>query len=498
MKFRGSGVLLHVTSLPSRFGIGDLGPAAYRFADRLAEAGQTFWQVLPLGPVDPALDGNPYHSTSAFALNPYLVSPELLAEDGLLEPGEIDGAELFPGPHIDFARMVPFKERLFSRAYDRFVRMGEMRDFERFRRDQAWWLDDFALFSAIRTDLGGLPWHRWPDGLKRRNPGALRREAERLHDSMDRSRFLQYVFMQQWLRLRSYCRGRDVRIIGDIPIYMDYDSVDVWAHPDYFMLDDELRPTAVAGVPPDVFSATGQLWGHPLYRWDVLQRSGFAWWTQRMERTLACVDYVRIDHFRGLVAYWEVPAGSATATEGRWVPAPAGQLLGTLARRIPGLPVIAEDLGTITPGVREVMRESGIPGMKVLLLAFEDGFEWNVNIPHNVVRDCVLYTGTHDTSTVRGWAEDEATEAHRERLRRYFGRDIPADELPWTFIRLAMSTVANTVILPLQDVLGLGSEARMNRPGIPDGNWTWRLEEGQPTPEVVERLREITKTFGRD
>ncbi len=406
-----------------------------------------------------------------------------------------------PTAYVDFARVIPFRERLFDLAYDRFARVGDRREFETFCRDHAWWLDDFALFSAVRSDLGGLPWSRWPDDLKLREPDAIREAVRRLHDRVDRARFLQFVFHVQWQRLRKYCRARDIRIIGDVPIYMDYDSADVWLHPEYFELDDDLRPTAVSGAPPDVFSAAGQLWGHPLYRWDAMQQSGFAWWTRRMERTLSCVDYVRIDHFRGLVAYWEVPAGSATAMDGRWVPAPTGGLLGTLARKFPCFPVIAEDLGTITLDVREVMHEFGIPGMKVLLLAFEDfdvGWERNVSIPHNVVRDCVLYTGTHDTNTVRGWLEDEATDAHRDRLRQYFGRDMPAADLPWEFIRLAMSTVANTVIVPVQDVIGLGSEGRMNRPGIGDGNWTWRLEEGMLTPEIVDQLRAVTKIYARD
>ena len=319
MMVRGSGLLLHVTSLPSRFGVGDLGPAAYRFADFLAAAGQTYWQILPL---NPTVDTNPYHGISAFAKNPLLISPELLAEDGLLDPADLGDAERFPDGPVDFAQAVPFRERLFDLAYTRFAEGGDRRDFDRFCREHAWWLDDFALFSAIRSDLGGLPWSRWPDGLKWREPGPLRDAAGRLQDRMDRARFLQFVFMLQWQRLRKYCRQRDIRIIGDIPIYMDYDSADVWLHPEYFRLDDDLRPTAVSGAPPDLFSADGQLWGHPLYRWDALQRDGFAWWTQRMERTLSCVDYVRIDHFRGLVAYWVVPAGATTATDGRWVPAP--------------------------------------------------------------------------------------------------------------------------------------------------------------------------------
>ena len=369
MMVRGSGLLLHITSLPSRFGIGDLGPAAYRFADFLAAAGQTYWQILPL---NPTVDTNPYHGISAFAKNPLLISPELLADDGLIDAEDLGGSERFPDDYVDFVGAVPFKERLFDLAYERFVQDGDRREFETFCREHAWWLDDFALFSAIRSDLGGLPWSRWPDDLKLRKPEAIRRAAERLGDRMDRARFLQFVFMRQWQRLRKYCRARDIRIIGDIPIYMDYDSADVWLHPGYFELDDDLRPTAVSGAPPDVFSPVGQLWGHPLYRWDVLQRSGFGWWTQRMERTLSCVDYVRIDHFRGLVAYWAVPAGSATAMDGRWVAAPTAGLLGTLARKFPCFPVIAEDLGTITLDVWEVMHEFGIPGMKVLVLAFED------------------------------------------------------------------------------------------------------------------------------
>lgn len=499
MMIRGSGLLLHITSLPSRFGIGDLGTAAYEFADFLAAAKQTYWQVLPLNPTDPSIDSNPYHSISAFAKDPLLISPELLAADGLLDPGDLGGAERFPDGRVDFARVAAFKERLFDQAYDRFAGADiDRRRFERFCRQQAWWLDDFALFSAIRADLGGLPWSRWPEELRFRESGVLDEAAERLHASMDRARFLQFVFTRQWRLLRRYCRDRDIRIIGDLPIYVDYDSADVWLHPEYFALDDDLRPTAVSGAPPDLFSPVGQLWGHPLYRWDALGETGFAWWVRRMERTLACVDYVRIDHFRGLVAYWASPAGAETAMEGRWVPAPTASLLGTLARKFPCFPVIAEDLGTITLDVWEVMHEFGIPGMKVLLLAFEGGFASSVNIPHNVVRDCVLYTGTHDTNTVRGWAEDDATEAHRERLREYFGREIPPADLPWAFIRLAMSTVANTVIVPVQDLLALGSDARMNRPGTTEGNWRWRLEDGLLTPGVAERLRAVTATFARD
>jgi 4-alpha-glucanotransferase len=497
MKTRGSGVLLHITSLPSRFGIGDLGPAAYRFADLLAGAGQRYWQILPLNATDPAHDSDPYHALSALAQNPLLVSPELLAADGLLDHADLALVPSFPDDRVDFDRVVPFRERLLDSAYSRFAREGDRREFERFCTGNAWWLDDFALFIAIRSDRGGLPWSEWPEELRRRDPEALLDEARRLEERTNRARFGQFLFDRQWRRLHDYCRERGISIIGDMPIYVDYDSVDVWRHPEYFQLDDDLRPTVISGVPPDHFSAAVQVWHHPLYRWDVLQRTGFAWWTARMERALACVDYVRIDHFRGLVAYWEIPAAAPTVFGGRWVPAPADALLAELARRFPHLPVIAEDLGIITPDVREIMQEFGIPGMRVLLFAFDTGPERNPHLPHNVVRNCVVYTGTHDTSPVRGWIEDGATEAQRSRVREYFGRDIPAGDFHWVLIRLAMSTVADTVIVPVQDLLGLGTEARVNLPGTHHGNWRWRLTDGMLTSTVLERLHAMTETFER-
>jgi 4-alpha-glucanotransferase len=498
MRTRGSGVLLHITSLPSPYGIGDLGPAAYAFADLLAGASQRYWQILPLNATDLDHDNDPYHAVSAFAQNPLLVSPERLVEEGLLDPGELEPPEPFPGDRVAFERVVPYRERLLDLAFDRFAERGEQRGFEGFCRENAWWLDDFALFAAIRSDRGGRPWNEWPDELRRRDAGALREEAGRLHARVDRARFRQYLFDGQWRRLRRYCRDRGIRIIGDMPIYVDHDSADVWLHPEYFRLDDELRPTVVSGVPPDNFSDAIQVWHHPLYRWDVLQETGFAWWTRRVEHTLSHVDYVRIDHFRGLVAYWEIPAGATTALCGRWVPAPADALLAEFAWRLPYLPVIAEDLGIITPDVREILREYRIPGMRVLLFAFDTGPERNPHLPHNAVPNCIVYTGTHDTRPVRGWLEDEATPAQRARLRRYLGGDVAPEDLPRALLRLAMATVARTVIVPMQDLLALGSEARMNRPGTHEGNWRWRLAGGMLTPAVLAELGEMTGTFERD
>ena len=475
MKIRGSGILLHITSLPSRFGTGDLGPAAYAFADYLSRSGQRYWQILPLNPTDPLHDDNPYHSISAFAANPLMVSPELMVRDGYLEESDIDNTELFSEDVLDTALVIPSRERLFSRAFDRFTKTGDRRAYNQFCSGSAWWLEDFALFLAIRKDRDGELWNRWPDGLKRRDGEALARERERLHESMERIRFLQFLFSTQWQELRRYCHSRGIRIIGDLPIYVDYDSADVWRYPELFKLDGDMNPTVVAGVPPDYFSASGQLWHNPVYRWEAIEKDHFSWWVRRMERNLALVDYVRIDHFRGLVACWEVPAGAETAMGGQWVEAPCSGLMKEFAQQFPCLPVIAEDLGVITPDVREVMHRFGIPGMKVLLFAFEEGFPENDYLPHHAVRDCILYTGTHDNNPVRGWIQNDATDIHRLRMREYFGREVPDDDLNWELIRMAMATVADTVIFPLQDILGLGSSSRMNRPGIDEGNWKWRV-----------------------
>lgn len=498
MKPRGNGILLHISSLPSPYGIGDIGPAACRFVDFLSSTGQKYWQILPLTVTDPAHDDNPYHSISAFANNPLFISPELLAADGLIDPSDLANPPDFPNSRVDFPAVIRYKEALFSHAYDRFSRGGGMPAYGRFCTENAGWLDDFALFSAIRSDRPDQTWNQWPDGLKNRDPDVIEAERERLHERIDRTRFLQFVFHDQWQRLRARCNNHGITLIGDIPIYVDHDSADVWRHPEYFKLDSEGKPAVVAGVPPDYFSATGQLWNTPVYQWDALKSDNFSWWIQRLGHTLSLLDIVRIDHFRGLVACWEVPAGSASAAGGRWVMVPADELLTACTRAFPRLPVFAEDLGTITPDVREVMQKFEIRGMKVLLFAFEEGFPDTPYLPHNVIPDCYLYTGTHDNNPVRGWIEEEATAAHRARMRQYFGCDIPADELSRAFIRLAMSTVADTVIIPLQDLLGLGAESRMNRPGTCQGNWKWRFTDAQLTSEIRDSLRSMTAAYARD
>ncbi len=494
---RGSGILLHITSLPSPFGIGDLGPCAYRFADFLVETKQGFWQILPLNPTDPVYDNSPYHSRSAFASNSLLISPELMAMDGLLDKADIE-----PLPNrekVDYDAAIAHKRKLFHLAYGRFKERGNNYKYELFCSDNAHWLDDFALFIALKSRFHGKAWSEWPDEIRDREPETLEslKEGEELCDRIGIAKFLQYIFIQQWNSLKSYCNQRCIHIIGDMPIYVDYDSVDLWTHPEIFKLDYEKKPYVVSGVPPDYFSETGQLWGNPVYRWDVLKERRYDWWVQRLEHNLKLFDYVRIDHFRGLVAYWEVPAGEETAIGGKWVEVPAMDFFDTLTRKFTSLSIIAEDLGLITADVREIMHVFDFPGMRVLLFAFGEGLPTNPYIPHNVVRNCVLYTGTHDLNTVRGWFEMEATPDDNGRLFQYLGREVPVEELHWELIRLAMMSVANLTVIPVQDILGLGGSARMNLPATSDGNWGWRLLPEQLTSPHARKLLEMTEIYGR-
>ena len=493
MKTRASGVLLHVTSLPSSLGIGDLGPGAYRFVDFLEEAGQAYWQVLPLHPTELRHRNSPYHSESAFAGNTLVISPELLLESGLLSEADI-GVSEHPSDRVDYAQVEKWKQGLFQICFERFQAGHE---FEVFCRENSYWLEDYAIFAALKRHYGRDSWSEWPDEIKHRNPDALEAMTNQLDREISYVKFLQYLYHGQWQRLRRYGRSKAINIIGDLPIYVHYESADVWSNPGIFKLDEEKRPVAVAGVPPDYFSETGQLWGNPVYDWHVLTREGYGWWIKRMGRALELLDFVRIDHFRGLVAYWEVGAHETTAINGQWLEAPALDLLKVLARRFPGLPVIAEDLGVIDPEVREVIAHFDLPGMKVLLFAFGDDVAHNPFTPHNHIRNCVVYTGTHDNNTVRGWFDHEALPEDKSRLFRYLGRGVTSETVHWEFVRMAMGSVADTVIIPIQDVLGLGGEARMNRPGTTDGNWTWRLLDSQLTPELGLKLREVTEVYGR-
>lgn len=498
MSMRGSGILLPITSLPSRFGIGDMGPAARDFADFLHDAGQTFWQVLPVNPVDGACGNSPYSSISAFAGNTLLISPELMVEEGFFDAADLEGIPFFSKGRADYDGAGRIRESLFRKAFGVFSEEDRLRsEFERFRERSAEWLTDFTRFLVLKRKFGGAVFSDWPAEYRDRDSGALDLLDNEYGDEITYLSFLQFLFFRQWDALRARCAERCIRIIGDIPIYVTTDSPEVWSHPRRFKLDGAKKPVAVAGVPPDYFSATGQLWGNPLYDWDELRKEGYAFWINRLAHNLAMFDLVRIDHFRGLVAYWEVPAGETTAVKGRWVKAPVRELLDTLRAHFPCLPVLAEDLGVITPDVSEVMAAYGLPGMKVLLFAFGDSTATNLYTPHNHIPNCVIYTGTHDNNTVRGWFDHDASAREKENLFRYLGRTVSARHIAEELVRLALMSVADTAIVPIQDVLGLGAGARINTPSVAWGNWEWRLPPGALTPEVACGLREMAETYGR-
>jgi len=494
---RGSGILLHITCLPSTWGIGDMGPWAHRFVDFLAESGQRLWQVLPLNPTHPASGNSPYDSISAFGSNPLLISPDLLLEQGLLLTEDLEPVPDFPGGRIQYDAAIAFKLRLFSLAEGRFKQQGEREGYERFCSHNKDWLDDLALFVALKERFEGRPWQDWPHDLRDRDPGSLEAARRDLADRIEGERILQYLFERQWVALRRACNERNIHIFGDLPIYVNLEGADVWTHPELFKLDEAKRPTAVAGVPPDYFSDTGQRWGNPVYRWDVLREKGYAWWIRRLERNLHLFDIVRIDHFRGFEAYWEIPAEEPTAVHGEWVKGPGDGFFQALEGHFHDLPIVAEDLGTITREVRDLMDRFRLPGMKLLVFAFSDDLATNPYVPHNHVKNCLIYTGTHDNNTVRGWFETELTEADKARLTRYLGREVDQERIHEEMVRLAMMSVANTAILPMQDLLGLGEEARMNRPARSDGNWQWQLVPEQLRPELERELREMTETYGR-
>jgi len=494
---RGSGILLHFTSLPSPFGIGDFGPWAYRFADFLAETKQSYWQCLPLNPTKREHGNSPYHSFSAFACNPLLISPELLIQEGLLNRTDLDPPPSFPTGRVEFEAVISFKHRLLSMAYIRFKREGADGEYSTFCSRHSSWLDDFALFVALKEEFAGRPWSAWPENFRDREPEALLRSKERLSERIEEQKFFQYLCFRQWSSLKKYCTGREIKIIGDMPIYVVYDSVEVWMHPDLFNLDPEKKPVTVAGVPPDYFSETGQRWGNPVYRWEALKSTGYEWWIQRLQHNLNLFDVVRVDHFRGFMAYWEVPASEKTAVKGKWIEAPGMDFFSCLSTVFPVLPILAEDLGTITPDVWTAMEHFGIPGMKVLLFAFDESLPKNAYAPHNHTKNAVVYTGTHDNNTARAWFEKEAGDQVRERLSRYVGKVMTAENVHKELIRLAMMSVADTAILSMQDLLGLGEWARMNRPALEKGNWEWRLRPEQLTAPLAGELLGMTEIYGR-
>ena len=497
MNRRRSGVLLHITSFPSAYGIGDLGPSAYRFVDLLVSAGQSYWQILPLNPTCPEFGNSPYQSTSAFAGNIWIISPEQMVTDGFLAPEDIKDPPDFPEDRVDYQAVMDYKNGLFDRAFERFKRRDPDFHYEEFAAENVSWLNDYALFVALREKFAGKVWGDWPPDIRDRHEEALHTYGTELADRILKEKFLQYVFDRQWGALKVHCRSRHLQIIGDLPIYLTYDSVDVWANPGLFKLDEQKKPAIVAGVPPDAFSTTGQLWGNPVYDWDAHQKQGFAWWESRIDRTLRLVDRVRLDHFRGFVQYWEIPADGATAENGRWVDAPGRGLFTLLSRSRSCLPIIAEDLGYITPDVHEMMAYFGFPGMRVLIFGFAGDVAHNPHAPHNITGRCIAYTGTHDNNTIRGWFEHEVSDDQRSLIFRYVGGSFGANHAHRIFIRLAMISPAEVVIIPMQDILGLGEEARMNRPGTAEGNWEWRARPDQVEEKIMGEFSEITGIYGR-
>ena len=503
---RAAGILLHPTSLPGPHGVGDLGPSAHRFLEFLSGAKQKIWQILPLGPT--GYGDSPYQCFSAFAGSPLLVSLETLAEEGLLGEADLAGAPaVADAKEIDYGAALAWQLPLLDRAFHVFEKganPAQREGFETFRGAQSAWLADYALFTVVKEKHGGVSWTDWEEDIRARQPEAMERWRREHADAIRSREFGQYLFFSQWRALKQAAHDKGIRVMGDIPIFVAHDSADVWARPELFQLNDDGTPEFVAGVPPDYFSATGQLWGNPLYRWDRMQESGFDWWIARFEATLALVDLVRVDHFRGFEAFWKVPGDAKTAEHGEWVKAPGEALFTALEEKLGKLPIVAENLGVITPEVEALRKKFGFPGMAILQFAFGADPQGSTFIPHNFEREVAAYTGTHDNDTTIGWWNGEGgnstrSEADVEKERAYALEYLKSDgaEVHWDFIRVLLASVADVAIVPLQDVLGLGSEARMNLPGRPGGNWKWRFEEGALTPEVTERLATLTDVYGR-
>jgi 4-alpha-glucanotransferase len=493
---RSTGILFHPTSLPGSYGIGDFGDEARALIDFLATGGQRRWQVLPLGPT--GYGNSPYQALSAFAGNTLLIDPRQLIVEGLLATQDVIHPE-FPADQVKFETVRNFKDELLGKACENFKRGSSSSirgEFERFCAASAWWLDDYALFHALKNENGGSEWTVWDRDVSERRPAALESARVELGEQITAQRFFQFLFFRQWKALHDYCHTRDVKVIGDLPIFVAHDSADVWAHREYFKLDDSGKAILVAGVPPDYFSETGQLWGNPVYDWERLRANGFKWWIDRVRFGLAQFDFLRIDHFRGFAACWEIPADETTAQNGKWMPAPGREIFAALTKALGDLPIIAENLGVITPDVEELREEFSFPGMRVLQFAFGSDAA-NVHLPHNYTRDLVVYTGTHDNNTTAGWFADisrsDPDQTERDFCLEYLGSD--GRDIHWDLIRAALSSVADTAIIPLQDVLGLGGEARMNLPASQSGNWSWRL---QPALLVSGRWRRLTDELDRD
>ena len=493
---RSSGILLHPTSLPGKYGIGSLGKEAYKFVDFLKKANQKLWQIFPLGPT--GYGDSPYQCFSTFAGNPYLIDFDLLIEQNLLTEEDLKDVNFGENEeYIDYGAIYNQKYPLLRKAYENFKANGnkELKEkLETFKAENSSWLDDYSLYISLKNHFNGLPWNEWEDDIRTRKEAAINKYKAELADEIEYNNFIQFLFFTQWNNVKKYANDNGIKIIGDIPIFVAVDSSDAWANPEIFLFDPELKPVKVAGVPPDYFSATGQLWGNPLYDWDRLKELNYKWWVDRVKANLSTCDIIRIDHFRGFDEYWAVPYGDKTAENGTWCPGPRTDLFNAIKNELGELPIIAEDLGTMTQGVIDLREATGFPGMKILGFAF-DSKEENDYLPHTYTKNCVVYTGTHDNDTLIGWFT-KANEDDKQFARNYLNSRSD-NEIHWDAIRGAWSSVANMAIAPIQDFLGLGSEARINTPGLASGNWQWRLKEGVLTDELAERIAKLTKVYSR-
>lgn len=491
---RASGILLHPTSLPGPDGIGDLGPEAFRWIHFLQESECHLWQILPLGPT--GYGDSPYQCFSAFAGNPLLISPALLLEEGLLTLQDLSDRPAFPSDHVDFGHVITWKSTLLDRAFVHFQKINDQDlndELQAFQQQEAYWLEDFALFMAIKQANGGGAWSGWPAPLRKRKSAALKQFARDNQAAIQQHIFRQFLFFRQWQSLKTYAHQCEIQIVGDIPIFVAYDSADAWSHPELFHLDKEGLPKVVAGVPPDYFSPTGQLWGNPLYKWHKHEETGFAWWLERFKACLRLVDIIRLDHFRGFAGYWEVPYGNPTAEIGKWMPGPGKPFLTALQNALGSLPIIAEDLGEITPDVVELREDFNLPGMRIFQFAFASDAD-DPFLPHNYVTNCVAYTGTHDNDTALGYYLT-APEQEKDFMRRYLARS--GDDIAWDMIRAVWSSVAVLAIAPMQDFLRLGSQARMNFPGRPAGNWGWRMPADSLKPGLLNEIKNLNQLYSR-
>lgn len=502
---RASGILLHITSLPGDYGIGDFGKSAYDFIDFLSDTGQQIWQILPLGPT--GYGNSPYSCTSTFAGNSLMIAIDKLLDDNLITQHDIPQKIVFPDKHVDYNNVAIFKNQIILKAFKRFREQynKDIKDaYNKFLKQNSAWLETYALYAALREHNNFIPWNKWSEDIKKRNPAAIQIWTQKLINQINYHKFVQFLFFRQWSQLREYCRKKGISIIGDMPFYMSLDSDAVWFHPDIFILDKEFNPVAVAGVPPDYFSSTGQLWGNPIYNWKTIKRSGYKWWIDRFRFLFTLVDIVRIDHFRAFENYWEIPSNATTAASGQWRKGPGVELFNVIKKRLGTLAIIAEDLGIITPEVISLRDRLGFPGMRVLQFAFGDDSKTNPHKPYNFINNCIAYTGTHDNDTTIGWFNNvnnnttlnaDETAEERQRALKYLGTD--GSEIHKDFIRLCLSSVADIAIIPMQDILGLGSESRMNTPSKQAGNWEWRFTFNELTQEKREMISELTAVYGR-